>query len=236
MNQETDGMSAGDVRVPIRPAFYWSVIAGVCVVLLGLSWLLHTALQKGRPGPEPPAHYRQVQGNLQAVERDGRTVDAAELEGKVRVFACLYTVCPHGCAAVMGQLRNLHLKHGSRSDFQLVSITVLPDRDTPEVLASYAEGLGAGKSSSWWFLTGIQARLWEFMEKGLGMNGPEPIPPDERLNPLDVYKHDLRVVLVDRRGWVRGYYEVFHPQPEISSLFCERLDSDVRRLLEDPEL
>ncbi|WP_050025347.1 SCO family protein [Verrucomicrobium sp. BvORR034] len=220
-------------RPPIHLGVFWTLIVGICAVVAGFSWLMHTHLQKRGARPEPLPHYHRLGEALQAVERDGKAVSTASLEGKVRVFACLYTVCPHGCAAVMGQMRKLHLEHGDRSDLQLVSMTVLPERDTPELLTAYAESMGARESASWWFLSGQQASLWGFMTRGLGMNAPEPIPPDERLNPLDLYQHDLRVVLVDRAGWVRGYYEVFHPQPEMAALFCERLENDVRRLLED---
>jgi hypothetical protein len=68
------------------------------------------------------------------------------------------------------------------------------------------------------------------------MQAPKPIPESERINPLDFYEHDLRLVLVDRQGRVRGYYSVFHPQPEIAQIMTEKLGRDVQRLLDHPEL
>lgn len=63
-----------------------------------------------------------------------------------------------------------------------------------------------------------------------------PIPAEERVNPLDLYEHDLRIVLVDQLGQVRGYYSVFHPQPEIAAVMCEKLHRDVAHLLANPPL
>ena len=85
----------------------------------------------------------------------------------------------------------------------------------------------------WWFVTGDQKLAWAFMTDALKLDAPKPIPEDERVNPLDFYSHDLRIVLADREGRVRGYYAVFHPQPEVASLMTQRLHRDVRALLDE---
>jgi hypothetical protein len=41
-------------------------------------------------------------------------------------------------------------------------------------------------------------------------------------------------VLIDRQGRVRGFYAVFHPQPEIATIMTEKLGRDVQRLLDNP--
>ena len=43
-------------------------------------------------------------------------------------------------------------------------------------------------------------------------------------------------MLIDRKGQVRGYYDVFHPQPEMAQVMNEKLHRDVRTLLDHPEL
>ena len=42
-------------------------------------------------------------------------------------------------------------------------------------------------------------------------------------------------MLIDRKGMIRGYYSVFHPQKEIAELMRENLNADARRLVEDPD-
>jgi protein SCO1/2 len=79
-------------------------------------------------------------------------------------------------------------------DLRLVSFTVDPARDTPAVLAKYAERYQA-EPGVWFFLTGSQSTLnnlarYVFM---LGdVNGD--------------LQHSTRFVLIDRQSRVRGYY------------------------------
>lgn len=178
--------------------------------------------------------FGRVDRELAATERDGQLKQLSTLRGKVFTCAYLYTVCPHGCAAVMGQMVKLNKAYGGHPDFHQVSIAVAPERDSHEFLRSYAEGVGVMPADHWWFLTGDQKTLWSFMDHGLKLTPAKPIPAEERLNPLDLYEHDLRIVLVDRKGQIRGYYAVFHPQIEVAQLMCEKLQRDVRTLLDEP--
>ena len=176
----------------------------------------------------------QIHGDLEATERSGQRVKLSALRGKVTVMACLYTVCPHGCAAVVAQMQKLNAAYRTRPDFHLVSLALAPERDTSDFLKAYAEGVGARPEDPWWFVTGKQQEIWDYMTYDLQLQHPLPIPEEKRLNPLDLYEHDLRMVLIDRQGRVRGYYSVFHPQPEIAKLMTEKLSRDVQRLLDNP--
>lgn len=212
---------------------FWPKMVGIicaCLLLItAYGRFLDRALPKAKlPVLAPPFE------DIVLTERSGRAVHLGDLRGKVTVLACIYTVCPHGCAAVVGEMQKLHREFGTRSDFHLVSLAVAPERDTASFLSSYAEGLGVKAGDPWWFVTGDQKLTWSFMTDSLKLDAPKPIPEDERVNPLDFYSHDLRIVLVDRQGRVRGYYAVFHPQPEIAALMAERLHRDVRALLDEP--
>ena len=177
-----------------------------------------------------------ITGDLSATERSGKVVRLTELRGKVTLCAYVYTVCPHGCAAVIGEMQKLFKLYGSRPDFHLVSLAVLPEHDTTEFLSAYADGLGLKPTDPWWFLTGSRQEIWEYMDRQLLLTPAIPIPEAERLNPLDTHDHDLRIVLIDRAGRVRGYYAVFHPQTEIAELMQEKVEADTLALLEDPSL
>lgn len=206
---------------------------GIGMALAGVLVLGHYARQ-ALPKPPLPivAH---IQGDLEATERSGQKVHLSALRGKVCVMSCLYTVCPHGCAAVVAQMQKLNAAYRERSDFHLVSLAVAPERDTSGFLKAYAEGVGAKPEDPWWFVTGEQQRIWDYMSHELQLQAPAPIPEEKRINPLDLYEHDLRMVLIDRQGRVRGYYAVFHPQSEIAALMVEKLDRDVQLLLDNPE-
>ena len=223
-------------KAAFRPWVFWLGIAGICALLIGVSVSARLSLEKQHQVASPIARYHKIDGDLTTLERNGKTVSLSELNGKVRVIANIYTICPHGCAAVIGEMLKLEKKFGSRADFFQVSISVVPERDTVDMLDSFAKGIGLLPGSHWWFLTGEQQKLWDYMTDVLKLDPAVPTPEDERLNPMDIYSHDLRVVLVDRDGYVRGYYSVFHPEREVATVMSATLQSDVERLLNDPEL
>ena len=87
--------------------------------------------------------------------QDGMPVALADLRGKVVALAFIYTGCPDICPLLtqkMVQVQDeLGAAFGARVAF--VSITLDPERDTPEVLKDYAQFWGA-KLDGWAFLTG----------------------------------------------------------------------------------
>lgn len=89
-------------------------------------------------------------------------------------------------------------------DVHLVSFTVDPDRDTPEVLQGYAEKLHA-QPNRWDFLTGPRAALYDISRTGFKLGVSDG--SDEAGVPV----HSTRMVLVDRKGTIRGYYDALAP-------------------------
>ncbi len=225
---------------PSRPspkalALFWAVIGGIVLLILaGSFWLRHSLAVSFEEPPPPDLGNLEVE--LEGLERTGLPVNTATLHGKVRVFAHLYTVCPHGCAAVLAEMVKLNERFRGNPYFHQISIAVIPERDSPELFKAHAEALAVRPTDPWWFLTGKREDMEQFMVEGLKLERPKPIPPEERLNPLDLYEHDLRIVLVDRRGTIRGYYSVFDPSDELAKLMREKLQRDVQRLLENPTL
>jgi cytochrome oxidase Cu insertion factor (SCO1/SenC/PrrC family) len=188
-----------------------------------------------KPVPQPAANLPvkgQVTGEFLALERHGLPVRFADLRGKVSVFSHLYTVCPHGSKAVLQAMRALNEEFGSRKDFHQVSFALASTRETPSFFKSYAESLSVDDSAPWWFTSLEQPVLEKFVTTELGLKAPRPIPAEERLNPLDQYENDLRLVLVDQKGRVRGHYQVFHPDPGVSQTAARSLREDVHSLLQ----
>ena len=87
-------------------------------------------------------------------------------------------------------------------------------------------------SAPWWFTSLEQPVLEKFVTTELGLKAPRPIPTEEQLNPFDQYENDLRLVLVDQKGRVRGHYQVFHPDPGVSQTAVRSLREDVQSLLQ----
>ena len=94
------------------------------------------------------------------ISQDGAPVALADLRGKVVAVTFIYTSCTDTCpmlTALMARVQDqLGQDFGERIAF--VSITVDPDRDTPEVLKQYADTFGADLKG-WAFLTGAPAAI-----------------------------------------------------------------------------
>ena len=177
----------------------------------------------------------KISGDLKGVERLGREVRLSELGGKVTVLSHLYTVCPHGSKAVIEAMSSLNEEFGRHPDFHQVSMSAATERETPEFFRTYAEALGLSGKAPWWFVAVGRPQLNEFTTRQLGLKPSKLIPEEERLNVFDLYENDLRLVLLDRRGQVRGRYEVFHPDPDIGASAAAQLRRDVRELLNETD-
>ncbi len=176
----------------------------------------------------------KVKTDLQGIERQGRDIRLSDLKGKVTVLSHLYTVCPHGSKAVIDAMRGLNEEFGARPDFHQMSMSAASERETPAFFRNYAEAVGIGEKASWWFVTLARPQLDAFTTQQLGLKPAKLIPEEERLNALDVYENDLRLVLLDQHGQVRGRYAVFNTDPDLGALAVEKLRQDVHQLLNNP--
>src|SRR5215471_21361349 len=94
--------------------------------------------------------------NLPVITQDGKTLKLYDdvIKGKIVLISFIYTNCPDICPLTTARLAQVEEKLGDivGRDIFLVSLTVDPERDTPERLKSFATAFGAGPG--WLFLTG----------------------------------------------------------------------------------
>jgi protein SCO1 len=183
------------------------------------------------------------------VERSGRPVTLADLIGKVWVADFIYTECPdpNMCPLQSAHMARLQADWAGEPDVRLVSISVDPEHDTPEVLSEYAARFQADPER-WLFLTGAkdsiyrlalegfhlgvvdrEAHAQEGTGRGLAWLGPasawaHSVPNAEHQTVL----HSTRFALVDRQAQIRGYYDGTDWQ------VLERLQANVKILLREP--
>ena len=105
----------------------------------------------------------RVSGALDTVLLDerGERVSLARdvLEGRVVVMNFIFTTCTTICppmGAHFGKLQRLLAEEG-RSDVRLVSISIDPERDTPQRLVAWRERFGG--TEGWTLLTGEKPRV-----------------------------------------------------------------------------
>jgi protein SCO1/2 len=231
MNPPSTSIEPAGTAPRIRPWTIWMLVAVIILGgLVGTQLLFKKIVPEAAKAGQRPPYLARLEQDLEATEASGKTVRLGELEGKVYVISYVYTTCPRGCAGVVARMKELQEKFKAEPRFRLVSVSVNPAQDTPAALTAFAEAHGLDRDR-WWLLTGDQELLRRFMTRQVKFEPVRDIPPPERLSEFDILAHDLRVALIDGLAHVRGYYEVMHPDPGISSLFMEKLEKDIRTVL-----
>ena len=165
-----------------------------------LFWLRQAQVQQLKNRPLPA--YETVP-NFELVNQDGQPFGSAQLAGKIWIADFIFTSCRGPCPIISTRMSELQ-KPLEKSDVRLVSFTVDPEKDTPEVLRTYAGKLNA-RPGRWDFLTGPRAAIYSLSKDGFKLGVSDG--SDETGLPV----HSTRVVLVDRRGTIRGYYDALAP-------------------------
>jgi protein SCO1/2 len=155
--------------------------------------------------------------DFQLLERSGKTLGLADLKGKVWIADFIFTRCPGPCPFMTSKMASLQRDLHSEDSLRLVSISVDPEFDTPEVLAKYAAQYQA-EEGRWFFLTGDKTAIHDLAKSGFLVGGVD-----------DVTLHTTRFVLIDRQGRVRGYYSSSDEED------LRKLGNDTRTLLREIE-
>jgi len=150
--------------------------------------------------------------------QDNARLSLGDLRGKVVAVTFIYASCADTCPLLTAKLAGLQAKLGA--DFGpkvfFASITVDPERDTPEVLKRYAQAHGA-KPAGWAFLTGTSIEIGD-VEKKYGVFAKKNTRGD--------VDHTFLTSLIDRDGILRVQYLGVRFDPA-------ELLADVRSLLRE---
>ena len=185
-------------RATSRSSIVWKVtLILIPLVTLGLLlWLRNVEVVALRQ--RTVSSYGTVP-SFQLVNQNGQAFGSAQLVGKIWIADFIYTTCPGPCPMISSRMSELQ-KPLEKTDVHLVSFSVDPEKDTPEVLRGYAEKLQA-EPARWDFLTGPKSTIYKLSHDGFKLavsdgSDAEGIPV-----------HSTRMVLVDRHGQIRGYYD-----------------------------
>lgn len=155
------------------------------------------------------------------IEQSGKTVTKADLMGKVWIADFVFTRCSGPCPTLSARMQRLQLKFKEQLDLKLVTFTLDPVEDTPAVLHDYGRRFHAD-FDRWWFLTtDNESKMHDLVKSGFFQT---VIPSNDGKELI----HSEYLVLVDRRGHIRGAYlgTDFDNQPQ--------LVADAEKLLGEP--
>ena len=185
-------------RVPARSSVAWKVtLILIPLITLGLLlWLRQLEVNALRQ--RSVSSYGTVP-SFQLTNQNGQPFGSAQLVGKIWIADFVYTTCPGPCPMISSRMSELQ-KPLEKTDVHLVSFSVDPEKDTPEVLRGYAEKLQA-EPERWDFLTGPKSAIYQLSHDGF------KLAVSDGGDAQGVPVHSTRMVLVDRHGQIRGYYD-----------------------------
>lgn len=190
-----------DIKIFLGGSFFLLIFG----LLVG--WGVHTLLIK-------PLPFLGYVPEFTLTDTSGKNFESQNLAGKIWVVDFIFTSCGGPCPLLSSKMATLQSEFASESNFHLISISVDPERDTPDVLLEYAKRYQATKS--WTFLTGKNDEIQNLLVKGLKIgSGEEPI------------YHSTRFVLVDGVMRIRGYYDGTEAKD------IKRLKGDINKLFDE---
>jgi protein SCO1/2 len=187
-------------RSLLRSPFFWAALGGL-IAIPAMRPLL-----RYEPAP-PPVLYRLPPFSL--IDTRGEPFGSAQLEGQVYVADFIFTRCGSICPLLTRAMSRLDRRYRESGveGVRLVSITVDPQFDTPQVLSEYgaAHGIDAAR---WSLLTGPPETIRSLITGGFLLAPGDATQGDAHDSELIDIAHTGKLVLVDQRGGVRGLYDI----------------------------
>jgi protein SCO1/2 len=172
---------------------------------LALAVVVATALMLSGPREAPPDVSQQEQlpkiapaPQFTLTSQDGKQIALADLRGKVVAVTFIFTLCSATCPVLTPMMSLVQDRLGPDfgTNVAFVSITIDPERDTPEMLKLYAQMYGADVPG-WHFLTG-EAPVIHDLTRRYGVFATKTANGD--------IEHSFLTSIVDRHGILRVQY------------------------------
>tara|TARA_R110000868_G_scaffold110715_1_gene299621 strand:- start:628 stop:1335 length:708 start_codon:yes stop_codon:yes gene_type:complete len=129
-------------------------------------------------------------------DQEGNTITNKDVEGKIYLVDFFFTSCPSICPIMTANLMKIQDRFEHYDEFMILSHTVDPKHDTPEVLKEYAENRKID-SKNWHFLTGEKDSLYAVAYDYLSSAMEDNSAPGGFL-------HTEYFVLIDKEGVLRS--------------------------------
>lgn len=191
--------------------------AGILLILLAVPVFIFVFLKSfGKNNYELPVFYEEgVVSSLsncnfnsglhtipdfQFSSHNNHSVSEDILQDKITVVDFFFTSCPDICPVMSKQLSRVQEKFKKNNQVNILSFTVDPEHDSPEVLREYAESFEA-TNSNWLFLTGKKENIYSLARCGF------ILPVEDGDGSPEDFIHSEKLILVDGQKRIRGYYD-----------------------------
>ncbi len=222
-------MSEADSPTEASPSVQvWTLrlIVGLMLggVVVGISYMQRNRYEAN--SPRPP-FITKIERDFEGTAQDGTPFRLSNMKGKVYLAALVSAQDGATPAEFPSAIQEAAKEHGGRDDFGVVVFSATPEKDTPEQMQAFLARNGVTESG-WRFLTGEPEALIKYVKRFLRLY---PEMPKEAAAPSAV-QHDTRVVLIDRKANIRGYYRVV--DPEKGAEYVATLRTHLAYVLENP--
>ena len=146
-------------------------------------------------GPNSDSTFHKIPDFL-FLNQFGDTISSSEYRGSIYVANFFFTTCPTICPPMTYQMLRIQQKIANDSTFKILSHSINPEFDTPEILLEYGEGYGAD-FKNWNFVTGNKESIHS-IAKSYFINVME-----DSLAPGG-FLHSEYFVLIDKEGRIRS--------------------------------
>jgi protein SCO1/2 len=178
----------------------WVVWGGLLITLLAL-----LAAFVVLPAGSKPLPVLGTLPDFALTDQNNQNLTLASLRDDVWIADVIFTRCAGQCPVMSAHLQTIQDALPAGLPVKLVSFTTDPAFDTPEVLKKYAARFGA-RDGQWLFLTGSKSALRRATVEGLKL-GVVDKPPGDRDNADDLFIHSEKLVVIDQKGQIRGYFD-----------------------------
>ena len=219
--------------------FAWALLVAAVVSLVGYAFWkkshpveldlsggnLETRFtQSGSDAPKPED--LAVSGRVtdfKLTDQDGKKLEAQDLRGEIWVATFIFTHCAGTCPLITQQMKQLDAELNDLPGVKLISFSMDPDNDTPEVLSKYMKAQGVDMPR-WKFLTGPKSEMYRLTRDDFKL-----VVDDKQGTPSEPIIHSSKIVLVDAQGFIRGRFDAMGmdgPTPEA----IKSLAASIRKL------
>ncbi|HVJ63861.1 MAG TPA: SCO family protein [Bdellovibrionota bacterium] len=165
----------------------------------------------------PPIDVPPVLGQMNDFEltsQEGRKITRKDFHGSVLVVNFIFSKCPDVCPLLNKQMSEIQARlKGTAKAIQLVSISVDPQNDTPDVLRKYSAQFNADPRL-WTFLSGPLDKILKVVVDDFkqALDGQKLTTLEDRMDGMMEITHSEKFVLVDQSGQIRAYMTANSPE------------------------
>jgi len=180
---------------------YWRVtlillVPVVAIIIVGII-ISNPIEQTGLPVHGPKDH---TLPSFALTNQNGTISGSNELKGKIYVADFFFTHCFSICPKMTTELKRVQDQFAGNDRLKLISISVDPKRDSAARLKIYMKRYEADPAM-WTMYTGDKKEIYQLARKGFFITAVEGDG-----GPQD-FIHSEKLVLVDTKRRIRGYYD-----------------------------